>query len=72
MAFLEGLKWTFILVQFGRTNCVSFGTSTRRPLNVSFGRPQAQYGLDIDVHWTSTGPLGHQKKVLSSIKNERN
>ena len=58
MASLEGLKWTSILVLFGRTSCVSFGTSTRRPLNVPFGRPQVQYGRSIGVLWTSTCPLG--------------
>ena len=58
MASLEGLKWTSILVLFGRTSCVSFTKSTRRPLNVPFGRPQVRHGRSIDVHWTSTGPLG--------------
>ena len=58
MASLEGLKWTSILVLFGRASCVSFGTSTRCPLNVPLGRPQVRYGRSIDVQWTSTCPLG--------------
>ena len=58
MAPHKGLKWMSILVQFGRTSCVSFGTSTRLSLNIPSGRPQARYESSIDVHWTSTGPLG--------------
>ena len=68
MASLEGLKWTSILVLFGRTSCVSFGTSTRRPLNVPSGRPQVQYGRSIDVPWTSVGPLGVLKKYNESLR----
>ena len=64
MASLEGLKWTSILVLFGRTSCVSFGTSTRRPLNVPSGRPQVQYGRSIDVHWMSAGPLGTNRTTF--------
>ena len=71
MASLEGLKWTSILVLFGRTSCVSFGTSTRRPLNVPFGLSQVRYGRSIDFHWTSTGPLGDRvlnKTLISGYK----
>ena len=65
MASLEGLKWTSILVLFGRTSCASFGTSTRRPWNVPFGRPQVRYGRSVDVYWTSAGPLGCEENLIS-------
>ena len=67
MASLEGLKWTTILVLFGWTSSVPFGTSTRRPLNIFFGHPQVWYGRSIDVHWTSTGPLGCFMKETSML-----
>ena len=31
-------------------SCVSFGTSTRRPLNVPFGRPQVGYRRPLGVN----------------------
>ena len=68
MASLKGLKWTSILVLFGRTSCVSFDTSTRRPLNVLFGRPQVRYGRSINVHWTSMGPLGNKAQAYGLCK----
>ena len=67
MASLEDLKWTTILVLFGRTSSVPFDTSTRRPLNIVFGHPQVRYGRSIDVHWTSMGQLGCSMKETSML-----
>ena len=67
MASLEGLKWTTILVLFGRTSCVPFGTSTRRPLNIPFGHPKVWYGRSIDVNWTSAGLLSCSMKETSML-----
>ena len=65
MVPLEGPKWTSILVLFGRTSSVSFGTSTRRPLNVSFGRPQVRYG---NIQWAYWEGGGGSEFLNNSIK----